>query len=418
MPTDSTATVPAHRRRGPHCFRLLCRVLLLLSPALPVACGGGTSGEPFANGVRGGGERDGNYSPASLPAISSFTEILFDSLGVGFLGSPLPISGEITAAVAGNGQLAFIRYEQLARIYRFGPDEYPLPELASDSAARVYAVTTGRLLYAVDTAGNLLWKREITKGTGEFDLPTWPLTVPGGVVAGTTGGTLKRFDFSGRETWSRQFGAQLVRTVAYSAEPGIAVGITRNDYAGSDTVLLLDEAGKERWRAPLQGLRIEYGPIITGGHVVLGAAGKDAAGKYTPVVLAFGSGGKELWRRPLKVLPLGITGDDEGNLYVSGGGGSGLAGGIISSFAADGKLRWEIRLPESVPSVPVTAGDRFCFVALRDQTLGLYTYNSAGELIGFAPISSLTDIVPVPVLLPYGSVLLAGIDEPVLLRSR
>ncbi len=417
MLTDPTATVPAHKSRGAHRFRNLWRVLLL-APVMLAACGGGTSDEPFANGVRGGGERDGNYSPAALPAISSFTEILFDSLDAGFLGSPLPISGNVAAAVAGKGQLVFIRHEQLARVYRFGPDEYPLPELACDSAARVYAVTTGRLLCAVDTAGNLLWKREIMKGAGEFDLPTWPLVVPGGVVAGTTGGTLKRFDFGGRETWSLQAGAQLVRSVPFSPELGIALGITRNDYAGSDTLLLLDEAGKEKWRAPLQGLRIEYGPIITGGHVVIGASGKDAAGKYTPVVLAFGPAGKELWRTPLKVLPLGIAGDDEGNLYVSGGGGSGLAGGIISSFGPDGTLRWEIRLPESVPSMPVTAGDRFCFVALRDQTLGLYSYNSAGQLIGFAPISSLTDIVPVPVLLPYGSVLLAGVDEPVLLRSR
>lgn len=408
--------MPNRYLQYPHISRAIRGSLLL--PALLLACAGGGGDEPFANNARGGTQRANNYSPASLATVTNFAETPYDTLGAGFLGSPLPISRDKIAVVAGKRQLAIIRYDGLQRIYRFGKGEYPLPELACDSAARIYAVTTGRLLYAVDTGGTLLWKQEIAAGSGQFDLPTWPLTVPGGVVAGTTGGLLKRFDFTGKEAWSVQAGGEIVRGVAFGPELGIAFGITRNDYAGSDTVVLLDEAGKERWRTPLAGLRIEYGPIIVGDRVVVGVAGKNADDKYTPFILALDRAGKEIWRAPLKVLPLGIAADDDGNLYVSGGGGSGLAGGIVASFGTDGKLRWEVGMSESIPSVPAVGGDRVFFIALRDQTLGLYTYDSRGQFVGFAPVSAVSDIIPVPVLLPYGTIVLAGTDAPVLLKSR
>lgn len=415
MLTDPIESVPNRHPQYLHHSRTIGSLLLSI---LLLACGGEASDTPFANNARGGAGRASNYSPAHLPATATFIETSFDSLGTGFLGSPLPISGSTMAVVAGNRRLILIRHNNLQRIYQFGEGEYPLPELASDSAARVYAVTTGRALCAIDTSGKLLWKKEIEGGKEEFDLPTWPLVLPGGIVAGTTGGVLKRFDFNGTESWSVRSGAELVRSVAFDPALGIAFGITHNDYAGSDTLVLLSEAGKETWRAPLPGLRIEYGPIIVEDRVVVGVAGRDAAGKYTPFILAFNQAGKELWRAPLKVLPLGIAGDGEGNIYVSGGGGSGLAGGIVASFGTDGKLRWETGLPESIPSAPITAGDRICFVALREQTLGLYTYNTEGGFIAFAPINSLTDITPIPVLLPYGSVVFAGTDLPILLTSR
>lgn len=410
--------MPKRRPRYLRAFGTIRRAVPLL-PILLASCGGAGSSEPMVNCARGGASRANSFADISLPSISSFSESRFDSSLSGFNGPPMAVAGDRFAIVAADRRLVLCRYDMPEWIYRFDEGEYPLPELACDSAGTIYTGTVNGMLCAVNDSGRLVWKKSLGDvAPGSFDLPTWPLVVPGGVVAGTTDGTVRKFDFAGTEVWSLGRGADLVRSVAFDPDAGIAIGITHNDYSRSDTIVLLDENGREKWAAPLQHLRIEYGPILVKGRVVVGVAERDMNGKYTPFVLTLDGSGREAWRAPLSALPLGIASDDDGNVYVSGGGGGRLTGGMVASYDPRGTLRWEIAFSESVPSVPVTSSDRVCFIAVRERTLGLYTYMPDGRFVSFTSIDALAEIVPVPVIMPYGGLAIAGADEPVLLRSR
>ena len=376
------------------------------------------SGQSVSNATYGM-SRANNYSRVGVPAPGYLTELRFDSLETGFLGIPLPVNYDHVAVITGDRRLALIRYDNVVWTWQFGEEEYPLPELACDDAGTIYAVTTNQHIVAVDSGGDLRWKKSLQADDTEqnFDLPTAPVSVSDGMIAGTSGGVLKKFDRSGAELWSRKFGADLMRTVSYSATVGTVCGLTHNDYALSDTLVVLNDNGSIKWDAPLPGTRIESGPIIVGDHVVVGLAAKNEEGKYLPYLLSLDAQGKELWRASLSIPPIGLAGDDEGNVYVSGGGGSRMGGGIVSSFSMKGEERWEITLAESIPSKPVISSEWVFFVAFRGQTLGLYTYRRGGEFAMFTPINARSDINPVPVILPYGSLVITGTDEPVFLQN-
>lgn len=397
-------------------------LLLCLCSSLIAGCGGEDipdSGEPLLNAT-GGLSRANNFSFATIAAPTQLGETRFDSLGVGFLGTPLITSYDQLAVVTTDRRIACIRYNTVRWTWQFQEEEYPLPELACNQEGSIYAVTTNQQVVAIDSAGNFQWKKSVRSNdttAGRFDLPTAPIAVQDGVVVGTTGGVLKKFDRSGNEVWSLQRGAGIARLVAYTPELGFVCGITQNDYQISDTLLALNPDGSVKWTVPLPNLRIECGPVVVGEHVVVGIAAKDTNGRYQPFVLSLDANGAERWRVPLKILPLGITGDSDGNIYVNGGGGSRMGGGIVASFDPQGTQRWELVLSESIPSRPIVSSDWVCFVAFRNQTLGLYTYNREGSFASFTSIDLLSEINATPVILPYGSLVIAAKDEPVFLRN-
>ena len=394
---------------------------LCLFAAVMAGCGDeeiSGSGEPFANAT-GGLNRAGNYSHASIDAPTYFAEMRFDSLGAGFLGTPLPTSYDRVVVVTSDRRLAAIAYNMTEWTYQFPAEEYPLQELACDEEGTVYAVTTNRTLIAVDSAGKQRWRATLHSedSAGRFDLPTAPLVIPNGVVAGSTNGELVRFDRSGTQIWAMRRGAELLRTIAFSPEFGIVCGLTHNSYKSADTLLSVNEDGSQNWALPFPGMRIECGPAIIGKNVVVGVAGKDTNGRYQPFLLAVDPEGKEQWRTSLPVLPLGLAGDDDGYIYLNSGGGSRMGGGRVFSFSARGEILWDISLPSSIPSRPVVSAEWICFTAYRNQTFGLYTYNREGTFVSFTPIDILSDVNPVPVILPHGSIVLSAQDEPVFLRN-
>ena len=397
-------------------------LILCLCANLLAGCGGEeipNSGEPFLNAT-GGLNRANNFSFISIPAPSQLGEIRFDSLETGFLGTPLITSYDHLAVVTGDRRLAAIRYNTVKWTWQFEEGTYPLPELACDNAGTIYAVTTNQHLVAIDSAGKFQWEVSVQSSdttTGRFALPTAPIAVQDGVIVGTTGGVLKKFDSSGNEAWSVQRGAGIARNVAYAPEVGLVCGVTENDYEMSDTLLAFNADGSVKWTVALPGMRIECGPFVVAGNVVAGIAAKDTNGRYQPFVLSLDTSGVERWRVPLKILPLGISGDGEGNIYVNSGGGSRMGGGIVSSFDSEGTQRWEIVLPESIPSRLIVSSEWVCFVAFRNQTIGLYTYSRKGAFASFTPINILSEINPVPVILPHGSLIITAKSEPIFLQN-
>lgn len=393
---------------------------LLLSVTLAAAAAGcsDSSGPGSTAGAYAGGGTRANLYPDGGGAVTSFTEVTFDSLTTGFLGAPLPIGEQRIAAVTADHRLLRIAYRSIENAYTFPTGIYPLPELAVDSLGTLYAVTTNGGLHAIDTGGVERWTASIEEiGAESFHLPTWPVTTGGGIVAGSTSGRLRGFGFDGAPQWERTFGAGLVRSVAHRSDVGIVAGVTHGDHAMSDTVIVLDEEGRERWRTAVGG-RIEVGPIIVGERIAVGVAGRAADGKYRPALLLLDISGKEKGRPPLDVLPLALAGDAAGNIYVAGGGGSRGIGGVVASFTAEGKNRWDVGLTRNAPLALLVAGESIYFVVAYQSSIGVYSYSLEGTYQAFTPIEALASIVVQPFLYPGGRVTVASNDSPLILSGR
>jgi len=394
------------------------RIFISLLPALLLlsACG---DSSPYVRNASGGGEsRAQNFSEVSLSTFNGFSETRYSTLGSGFLGAPLALNPNQCVVVTTDQRLALISYDDVVWIYKFPDQTYPLPELASDSSGTVYSITTNGKLFAVDSSGSLKWEVTIRskEQADDFSIPTWPLVVPGGIVVGMTDGSLKRFDFSGETVWEKKLGAGLCRSVAYHEEVGIAVGVTHNSYDREDSLKILSDEGVLRANVPVP--RVESGPMIVGEDcIVIGAADRNQEGKYRPALITFQKMGKQRWSKPLKALPTGLSADDEGNVYVCGGGGAGV-GGAITSFDRMGNLRWEVGLRQSIPASPVVASNMVCFVGTQDQSIGVFSYTRDGGFMKFAPIESLAKVILPPVILPSGMLVFSCSSEPIILKNR
>ena len=394
---------------------LVCGMLCLL--ALLAACG--DSSDSYQTNAFGGGNSRANFFITSVGTFNGFSETPFDSLKSGFLGPLLPLNANRFAVVTTDRRVALIRYQAIDWTYQFPDDRYPLPELASDSLGTVYAITTDGGIHSIDSSGKLKWSDEFASNDSSesFSIPLWPLVLPGGVLGGMTDGRVKRYGFDGNVSWEATFSPGLTRSVAQSDDLGIVLGVTYNGYDQGDTIVLLDESGNRKWSQGIEA-RIEYGPIIVEEMIIAGVATRTEEGKYRPFVLALDAEGKELWRAPLKALPTGMAADGNGNIYVCGGGGGRMSGGIISSFDNEGKERWETGLRESVPTSPLVAADRLHFLGTHERSIGLFSYTPDGGFVKFAPVESLAEIVLPPTVLPNGYLTISCSSQPILLQSR
>ena len=368
----------------------------------------------------GGGERRAqSFSGVSLPTFSGFSESRYDSLGSGFLGAPLTVHSNQFAVVTTDQRIALFHYDDISWTYKLPDQTFPLPELASDSIGTVYSITTNGKLFAIDSSGALKWNVSVRseEEPDDFSIPTWPLVIPGGIIIGMTNGILKRVDFSGKIVWEKKLGAGLCRSVAYHKEIGIVLGITHNNYDQEDKLMILSDEGEIKGEVSVP--RIEAGPMIVDEHcIAIGAANRNSKGKYRPTLIAFQGRGEQSWSRPLKALPTGLSADDEGNIYVCGGGGGAGAGGLLSSFDPAGNLRWEIGLRQSIPTSPIVLSNMFCFVGKQDQSIGVFSYTLDGQFLKFAPIESLATVVFPPAILPSGRLVFSCSNEPIILENQ
>jgi outer membrane protein assembly factor BamB len=366
----------------------------------------------------GGGRRDNDRSGYGSVRVSSLSPIFFKELSGGLVTPPLPVSNDQTIILLQNGLLAGVRLDSVNWTRQLGPQ---FPGIAADSSGQIYTVSVRGELNAIHPDGTIAWKAPLRPPGDSAAIVnySWPLALAAGVVVGSTGGKVVRMRGDGKLLWEVMRGGAIMQSIAADPGLGIVIGVTHNDYALSDSLALLDPAsGLQRWSAAVEGGRIVSGPAILGELLVVGVASAAEDGSRTPYVAAFTPQGKLAWRTPLPVMPRGLAGDLEGNVYV---GGSAVrrdfAGGAVVSLDRSGKERWRVTLQSGVPAAPVVSRDWVYFVSRQDERTGVFTYGRDGKFSAFVPISTLPDVLPQPVLTPYGQVLLGGIGEPVLLRG-
>lgn len=401
---------------------------LLLLPALGIiSCSG--SADPrdkFGAFNTNGGAHRSNYSSAHVSPVSALEPRIYSTLQGGFRVPPLDVGRGTMAIISGGDDrvgpsLVLFLGDSIYWRYNYPNDEYPMPGIAADSAGIIYTVSSRGLLRAIDRQGRSLWKNQIGQGgdSGGINVPSLPLALSNGVAVGNSQGWLTRYNAGGEKLWNIRRGGAISDNLAGDPAVGLVAAITHNSYDQSDTVLLLDpSSGVERWRRAIEGGRIVAGPAIVGGMIVIGAVSRSSDDRREPFALAFAADGRRLWRSPLVLIPRGIAGDNVGSIYISCSGvGQTLAGGAVVSLDSTGKMRWEVTLESSVTAAPLVGADRIYFIARSEGRTGLYTYGRDGVFSRFLSIDLVPDVLAQGMINSYGRLILAGLDQPVLLQG-
>lgn len=392
--------------------------LVLLSGLLSGGCSDGPS-PFFQTANQGGAERSWSWPSTEIPPFDLFNETTVDALEVGFLAPPLWLGGQFLALPTTDHQIVLLRSERLYRTIPTPEGTILMPPLAADSTGRIFASSIDAELFALDTNGTLAWSSSRAAVPEEsVGLPLYPLAIGEMVLSGNSQGEVVAFSREGKELWSRSFGSKLLRTTALSPGTGILVAQTLNSYDHHDTLTMLSFDGEVLW-ANETGGRIEAGPACSGEMVVVALSDQNEEGKYRPAVEVYHrTTGKLLWRLRLKVLPRGLAIDDEGTVYVSGGGGSRVQGGVVAAIGADGLLRWEVELEQSAPSTIAVSSNAVCFVTRKERSIGLFSYTREGSFLKFAPIETPYGLALPPTILPTGSLVVVSRERPLILKSR
>ncbi len=395
---------------------------ILLVAMLWTGCTGEQSTDDFrmTSNAYGNIGRTNDFAPAEGSVVTNVVATRYDSVGAGFLGPPIATASGQLVAVAMEGQLVSIAGDSLHWIYQCPEGEYPYPELASDSLGNIYLVATNGTVRSVSPEGQDRWSYRMWSDSLESRIivPSYPLVGSRGIILGNSAGEIIASSWNGERQWSQTRGAGIVRSLAAHPEKGIVLGLSHNSYEQTDTLLLLDYDGTEQWAFPLEGLRIVTGPVVAGDRILVGVAKRSEDGGRIPSLISISLAGSKQWQQRLIAMPTGIAADRLGNAYVSAmSAGEDFSGGAVLSYDSTGAKRWETLFESGVPA-PVTLGaSQLYFVSRREGQTGIFTYAHDGTFLGFFSVSTVPDIHARPILSPYGNVLFAGLQEPVLLRN-
>jgi len=396
---------------------------LLLS--LLVACGQRVSpaaDEFGAFNESGGAHRSNDFSVTeSAPVTELQPEPLTDLIG-GIRAGPLTLDDGSTVVMCGgdNGRLPSV-----ARLFHTAtqwtvslpPGHFPLPGLAADSGHHVYVAASSGTLWAISPVGQLLWNRRFSDPNDPTAYtPSPPLALANGAVVGDSRGRLVRYDRRGTMVWHVQRGAAVTDRPCGDPDIGVVVALTRNDYALNDTIVALDPAtGAERWVRTVPG-RILTAPIVRTSGVVVCTGALDSSGRRLPRIRAYSTRGEPEWSAPLPLMPRGIACTDDGAIYVSCAGASrDQNGGAVIAFDSTGGRTWIVKLGTGVAAPVAITSDWICFVGRRHGETGVYTYSRQGTFAAFVPVDLLPDVSSRVGITPNGSIVLSGLDDPVLL---
>jgi hypothetical protein len=286
-----------------------------------------------------------------------------------------------------------------------------------------------------DTAGNMLWTRQLNSGASDSDVNVASDRCGNVYVSGTTSGNLGgspvggsdcflgKYDAAGNMIWMRQFGSdhdEYVNQVSFDGQGNLYLGgrtdgsLFGNSSGGSDVfVSKLDSNGNLLWGRQFGSSASEMGGDVACDHsgnvyvggITWGSLGGPLKGNYDSFVRKYDADGNPLWTRQLGTINADeshdIACDGRGNVFISGVtwgslGGPSAGGGdaFISQLDENGNIGWTCQFGTATNDWGNgMSADELGNVFLSGITTGSLAGNYAGNIDGFA--AKLT-IVPEP----------------------
>jgi hypothetical protein len=272
-----------------------------------------------------------------------------------------------------------------------------------------------------DTAGNLIWTRQVGAADDHFsDVSADALGnvfvtgyTTGNVAAANNGNNdslLLNYDPAGNLRWSRQIGTATEDYTGFGASADglgnvYVSGQTRGEegqvfpYPHDVFVAKYDAAGNRLWMQPIatpeddSSLDLAASPLgdlYVAGYT-WGTLGSESAGSADAFVSKFDASGNPVWTRqrggPLAEFVYGAAADDGGNVFVAGTTQGGLSGSTAGSYDAfvlkydsAGNLLWARQFgTPHYDSVSGVSTDQFGNVILTGYTGGSLGANNAGS---------------------------------------
>jgi len=397
-----------------------CRWSSFLWLAILASCGGGVGQDPaISTALVGDTRQDNNYTRFGDGApAEKFRWIVLRGVRGGLLTPPLYLDRYRYAMLTDRGALVIAEGDDVLHQFNFPNGEHPYPAIIADSSGTLYFITTRGILHAVGGDGVERWSKNLRPADSNAIVGfSHPLGMADGVIAGATTGRLTRFGNDGSQRWSVEFGAG-IGPLLCQVNGQLTVALTHNDYSQSDSLITIDAAtGARQMVAALPGMRVVAGPAAIGSVTLVGVARRADDGSRQPSLLAVANG-KVLWNRPLRLMPRGISGDGEGNIYISGTGTTEeFTGGMLVSFDSAGNQRWEKLFESELTSAAAVSGSYLYVVSRREGRTGLFTYTHEGQFAAFAPVINLPDVSSRITISPIAEPLLVAADTCVVLRG-
>jgi len=361
-------------------------------------------------------QRNSNYNTAAeLPPGIPLLLPLNAADTSGCVVPPLVLSSRRWIIATSEGSLLSVSPTQVDWLFRL-PDGAIATSLAADSA-RVYALATDGVLYALSHEGKLRWSTVAFAPLDSGAAYAHLLPFADGVLAASLAGELLCFSGDGQLRWSSNRAAPIGRlpaafaeAVAFSSGPGVP--------GETDTLVLLDAStGQQRWARALPSTAISSGPV--GGDHFLAVAGIRHNPESSPaaVLHAFSPMGELLWSQLLPA-PARFLSAADSLLYVgisSTGVGNPISG--ILCFSRRGEQLWKLYLQAELTAPPLVFRQALLCFARQGEALGAYVLSREdGSLREVLSLSEAPPLLLTPTVTPDGEVLLGWSHRLGLLR--
>ncbi len=287
--------------------------------------------------------------------------------------------------------------------------------MCADKAQNLYVIANDGALYSFDQTGKRRFKKQVA--TGDMRLVLFPdlLAMGDGIVAGASSGIVLKMSFDGNIIWQRN--STFAPTGFASDGSGVFIGMSGNTFATTDSLLYIQQDGRQLWERPFENMRIIHTPVVSGSKIFL-AGVRSAQNSRVPVVHTMDMTGRIIWSRELAVMPRGVSVSTDGTIYVAGSqAGVGETRGAVTALTPDGNKAWTMFFDMNIVTPAMICADQVACVGTKGRAVGLYFLNRTdGDLRTVLSLSDAPIFYPQPGISPDGSMIFVGSERVGIVR--
>lgn len=330
--------------------------------------------------------------------------------------TPLYINNNEFLVPTSNGKIHKIVNEKIVWTYTIENNLKILASIIADKELNSYFVTYDKYFISLDKEGKERFKIKLETNSSPVFLISELLILKNNIYLGTTDGILFKYDNSGKLLWKNKYPKEITSVFCSDENENIYIGLTENDFEGTDEIIKIDKNGKELKRKIFDNLRI-LSPIIYTKNRIYCSFGKRSNSELTSVIKSIDINLEQKWEYEIPLLVTNLSHNEE-HLFVSGIS-SGMAENMtgLYSFDQQGKLIWKNFLSINISSPLIIGKNHFAFTAHSDKGPAIFIFsNSDGKLIKYHSLSNETIVYLVPVVSDDKDIYLFGSQALIIVK--